>query len=197
MDNLQMSLGVIITLVIVALLFDFMNGFHDAANSIATIVSTRVLKPHQAVIWAAAFNFLAYFLFELKVAGTIGKGTIDPSIVDHYLIFGALIGAIAWNIITWYYAIPSSSSHALIGGLIGAAIAKAGAGSLISSGVLKAVAFIFISPLLGMLLGGLMMLAVSWLFRDATPRKVDRWSRRLQRISASAYALGQGGNDAQ
>ena len=197
MDNLQMSLGVIITLVIVALLFDFMNGFHDAANSIATIVSTRVLKPHQAVIWAAAFNFLAYFLFELKVAGTIGKGTIDPSVVDHYLIFGALVGAIAWNVITWYYGIPSSSSHALVGGLVGAAVAKAGFGSLISAGVLKIIAFIFIAPFLGFTIGSLMMVIVSWLCRNMSPSKVDKHFRRLQLISAAGYSLGHGGNDAQ
>ncbi|MFZ9615659.1 MAG: inorganic phosphate transporter [Fluviibacter sp.] len=197
MDNLQMSLGVIITLVIVALLFDFMNGFHDAANSIATIVSTRVLKPHQAVIWAAAFNFLAYFLFELKVAGTIGKGTIDPSIVDHYLIFGALIGAIVWNVITWYYGIPSSSSHALVGGLVGAAVAKAGFGSLISAGVLKIIAFIFIAPFLGFTIGSLMMVIVSWLCRNMSPSKVDKHFRRLQLVSAAGYSLGHGGNDAQ
>ena len=197
MDNLQMSLGVIITLVIVALLFDFMNGFHDAANSIATIVSTRVLKPHQAVIWAAAFNFLAYFLFELKVAGTIGKGTIDPSIVDHYLIFGALIGAIAWNVITWYYGIPSSSSHALVGGLVGAAVAKAGFGSLIAAGVLKIIAFIFIAPFLGFTIGSLMMVTVSWLCRNMSPGKVDKHFRRLQLVSAAGYSLGHGGNDAQ
>ena len=192
-----MSLGVIITLVIVALLFDFMNGFHDAANSIATIVSTRVLKPHQAVIWAAAFNFLAYFLFELKVAGTIGKGTIDPSIVDHYLIFGALIGAIVWNVITWYYGIPSSSSHALVGGLVGAAVAKAGCGSLISAGVLKIIAFIFIAPFLGFTIGSLMMVIVSWLCRNMSPSKVDKLFRRLQLLSAAGYSLGHGGNDAQ
>ncbi len=197
MDNLQMSLGVIITLVIVALLFDFMNGFHDAANSIATIVSTRVLKPHQAVIWAAAFNFLAYFLFELKVAGTIGKGTIDPSIVDHYLIFGALIGAIVWNIVTWYYGIPSSSSHALVGGLVGAAVAKAGFSSLISAGVLKIIAFIFIAPFLGFTIGSLMMVIVSWLCRNMSPSKVDKHFRRLQLVSAAGYSLGHGGNDAQ
>ncbi|UCV14198.1 inorganic phosphate transporter [Quatrionicoccus australiensis] len=197
MDTVQISFGVVVTLVVVALLFDFMNGFHDAANSIATIVSTRVLKPHQAVIWAAAFNFLAYFLFELKVAGTIGKGTIDPSIVDHYIIFGALVGAIIWNIITWYYGIPSSSSHALVGGLVGAAIAKAGIGGLISSGVLKIIAFIFIAPLLGFLIGGALMVIVSWICRDMAPRKVDKYFRRFQLLSAAAYSLGHGGNDAQ
>jgi PiT family inorganic phosphate transporter len=197
MDTVHISLGVVITLVVVALLFDFMNGFHDAANSIATIVSTRVLKPHQAVIWASAFNFLAYFLFELKVAGTIGKGTIDPSIVDHYVIFGALVGAIIWNIITWYYGIPSSSSHALVGGLVGAAIAKAGIGGLIQAGVLKIIAFIFIAPFLGFVIGGALMVAVSWICRDMAPRKVDKHFRRFQLLSAAAYSLGHGGNDAQ
>ncbi len=192
-----MSLGVLIFLIGLALAFDFMNGFHDAANAIATVVSTRVLKPHQAVMLATFFNFVAIFVFELKVAATVGKGTIDPAIIDHYVVFGALVAAIAWNVITWYFGIPSSSSHALIGGLIGAAVAKAGFGSLISSGIIKTVSFIFISPLVGMLLGGLVMLLISWLCRDTTPRKVDNWSRRLQLVSASAYALGHGGNDAQ
>ena len=197
MDTLNISLGVVITLVVVALLFDFMNGFHDAANSIATIVSTRVLKPQHAVIWAAGFNFLAYFLFHLKVASTIGKGTIDPSIVDHYVIFGALVGAIVWNLITWYYGIPSSSSHALVGGLVGAAVAKAGFASLIASGVLKIIAFIFVAPFLGFLIGGLLMIAVSWICRGMTQRKVDKHFRRFQLLSAAAYSLGHGGNDAQ
>ena len=167
-----MSMGVIIFLVVLALAFDFMNGFHDAANAIATVVSTRVMKPHTAVAMAAFCNVAAIFVFELKVAATVGKGTIDPSIVDHYVVFGALVGAIAWNVITWYYGIPSSSSHALIGGLIGAAIAKAGPGSLITSGVVKVVSFILISPLLGMVLGSLMMILVSWIFSSihATPR---------------------------
>ena len=197
METLNMSLWVLVTLVAVALLFDFMNGFHDAANSIATIVSTRVLKPHHAVLWAAAFNFLAYFIFQLKVASTIGKGTIDPSIVDHYVIFGALVGAISWNIITWYYGIPSSSSHALVGGLVGAAIAKAGVDSLITAGVLKIVAFIFVAPFLGFMMGGLLMVIVSWLCRNMAPKKVDKHFRRLQLLSAAAYSLGHGGNDAQ
>ena len=192
-----MSMGVIIFLVVLALAFDFMNGFHDAANAIATVVSTRVMKPHTAVAMAAFCNVAAIFVFELKVAATVGKGTIDPSIIDHCVVFGALVGAIAWNVITWYYGIPSSSSHALIGGLIGAAIAKAGPGSLITSGVVKVVSFILISPLLGMVLGSLMMILVSWIFRRSTPRRVDSWSRKLQLISASAYALGHGGNDAQ
>ncbi|MDR1996318.1 inorganic phosphate transporter [Azonexus sp.] len=197
MQTLNISLGVVVTLVVVALLFDFMNGFHDAANSIATIVSTRVLKPQHAVLWAASFNFLAYFLFHLKVAATIGKGTIDPSIVDHYVIFGALIGAIGWNLITWYYGIPSSSSHALVGGLVGAAVCKAGFGSLIASGVLKIVAFILVAPLLGFLVGGLLMVAVSWICRGMTQRRVDKHFRRFQLLSAAAYSLGHGGNDAQ
>jgi inorganic phosphate transporter, PiT family len=183
--------------VALALVFDFMNGFHDAANSIATVVSTGVLKPHQAVAWAAFFNVVALFVFQLKVATTIGKGTIDPAVVDHYVIFGALVGAIAWNIITWYFGIPSSSSHALIGGLAGAAMAKAGIGSLVAPGLLKTVAFIFVSPLLGMVLGSVMMVTVSWLFVRSTPRKVDAWFRRLQLVSASLYSLGHGGNDAQ
>ena len=192
-----MSMGVVVFLVVMALAFDFMNGFHDAANAIATVVSTRVMKPHTAVAMAALCNFAAVFIFELKVAATVGKGTIEPAVIDYYVVFGALFAAIAWNIITWYYGIPSSSSHALIGGLMGAAIAKSGTGSLISAGVIKTVAFIVISPLLGMVLGSLMMIIVSWVFRRSTPRRVDSWSRRLQLLSASAYALGHGGNDAQ
>ena len=197
MSGLDIGLGTIILLVVLALAFDFMNGFHDAANSIATIVSTRVLKPHHAVLWAAAFNFLAYFVFHLTVAKTIGKGTIDPAIVDHVVVFGALIGAIAWNVITWYYGIPSSSSHALIGGLIGAALAKVGPSGLVMAGVLKICAFIFIAPVLGFVLGGTLMVAVAWLCRPLSQRKVDRTFRRLQLVSAAAYSLGHGGNDAQ
>ena len=197
METANISFGVLALLVVMALAFDFMNGFHDAANAIATVVSTRVMKPHTAVAMAALCNVAAIFIFELKVAATVGKGTIEPSAIDYYVVFGALVGAIAWNVITWYYGIPSSSSHALIGGLIGAAMAKAGPGSLITSGVVKVVAFIFISPLLGMVLGSVMMILVSWIFRRSTPRRVDSWSRRLQLISASAYALGHGGNDAQ
>ena len=192
-----MSFEVLVLLIVVALVFDFMNGFHDAANSIATVVSTGVLKPHQAVAMAAAFNFIALFVFQLKVATTIGKGIIDADIIDQYVVFGALVGAIFWNIITWYYGIPSSSSHALIGGLVGAAVVKAGAGSLLSSGLIKVVAFIVISPLLGFVLASMLMVIFSLLARRATPRRVDRWSRRLQLISASLYSLGHGGNDAQ
>ena len=197
MEPVQISLGVVVVLVLVALAFDFMNGFHDAANSIATVVSTRVLKPYQAVLLAATFNFVALFVFQLTVAATVGKGIVDPEVVDHYVVFGALAGAIAWNIITWWYGIPSSSSHALIGGLVGAAVAKAGTGYLVPAGLLKTVAFIFIAPLLGMLLGALLMLAVAWVFVRATPARVDRWFRRIQLVSASAYSLGHGGNDAQ
>jgi inorganic phosphate transporter, PiT family len=192
-----MSFEVLVFLILVALAFDFMNGFHDAANSIATVVSTGVLRPLWAVGWAAGFNFLAFFLFETKVAATIGKGIIDTGIVDHHVIFGALIGAIAWNVITWLYGIPSSSSHALIGGLVGAAVAKAGFSALITGELLKIIAFIFVAPLLGMMLAALLMIAVSWLFVRATPRRIDGWFRRLQLLSAALYSLGHGGNDAQ
>ena len=194
---MNFSFEVLVLLIVVALLFDFMNGFHDAANSIATVVSTGVLKPHQAVLMAATFNFVALFVFHLKVATTVGKGIIDADIIDHYVVFGALSGAIAWNIITWYYGIPSSSSHALIGGLVGAAIVKAGASSLVSSGLIKVVAFIVISPLVGLLLSSLLLVISANLVRRVTPYRVDKWSRRLQLVSASMYSLGHGGNDAQ
>ena len=197
MEVSQLSLWIVVVLVLVALAFDFMNGFHDAANSIATVVSTRVLKPYQAVLLAAFFNFVALFVFELAVAKTVGRGIIDQGVVDHYLVFGALVGAIAWNVITWWYGIPSSSSHALIGGLVGAAVAKAGTWALVPAGLLKTIAFIFVAPLMGMLLGALLMLAVSWIFVKSTPSRVDRWFRRLQLVSASMYSLGHGGNDAQ
>ena len=187
----------IIFLVALALFFDFLNGFHDAANSIATVVSTGVLKPQQAVAFAAVFNIIAYFVFHLKVATTIGTGTIDPGIVDYYVVFGALIGAIFWNLITWYYGIPSSSSHALIGGLVGAGMAKAGSGALVWSGLGKTLVFIVLSPLLGFVLGSALMVAVSWICFRSTQARVDRWFRRLQLVSASLYSLGHGGNDAQ
>ncbi len=193
----QVGVGVVAALVLIALIFDFLNGFHDAANSIATVVSTRVLKPYQAVLLAAVANFVALFIFHLSVATTVGKGIVDQGIVDAYLVFGALTGAIAWNIITWYYGIPSSSSHALVGGLVGAAVAKAGSWALIPAGILKTVAFIFISPMLGLVLGSLMMLVVARLFAHSPPSRIDRWFRRLQLISASLYSLGHGGNDAQ
>jgi PiT family inorganic phosphate transporter len=192
-----MSLHILILLIALALAFDFLNGFHDAANSIATIVSTRVLRPQWAVLWAAFFNFIAFLFFGLLVAATVGKGIVHADIVDHYVVFGALVGAICWNIITWYFGIPSSSSHALIGGLAGAAVAKGGVGSLVASGFLKTTAAIVLSPLLGLALGALLMLAVSWIFSGTTPRRVDRWFRRLQFLSASLYSLGHGGNDAQ
>jgi PiT family inorganic phosphate transporter len=197
MTTMQASLWVVIMLVVLAVAFDFMNGFHDAANSIATVVSTGVLKPATAVVFAAFFNLVAIFIFHLSVAATVGKGIVQPGVVDTHVVFGALIGATAWNIVTWYYGIPSSSSHALIGGIVGAVIAKAGAGSLIGAGIWKTVLFIFVSPLLGFLLGSLMMVLVSWLFRRTRPSKVDRWFRRLQLVSAGAYSLGHGGNDAQ
>ena len=184
-------------LIVIALAFDFMNGFHDAANSIATIVSTGVLKPYQAVMWAAFFNFVAIALFELKVAATVGKGIVEPDIVDNYVIFGALIGAIAWNFITWYYGIPSSSSHALIGGMVGAVIAKAGTGPLLAPGITKTSVFIVVSPVLGMLLAGLLTVAVSWICRRRTQRVTDRWFRKLQLVSSALYSIGHGSNDAQ
>jgi PiT family inorganic phosphate transporter len=197
MQTLNISIYVLGFLIILALLFDFMNGFHDAANAIATVVSTGVLKPSHAVMMAAFFNFVAIAVFQLKVATTVGKGTIDPMVVDHYVVFGALVGAIVWNFITWYYGIPSSSSHALIGGLVGAAVAKAGTSSLISAGLIKTITFIVLSPLLGLFFGSLMMLIVSWVFVRSTPRHVDKWFRRMQLVSASMYSLGHGGNDAQ
>ena len=197
MEPVQAALWVVILLVALALLFDFMNGFHDAANSIATVVSTGVLKPTQAVALAAFFNVVAVFVFHLSVAATVGKGIVQPGIVDTHVVFGALAGAIVWNIITWVYGIPSSSSHALIGGIVGSVIAKAGAGALIASGIWKTVAFIFVSPVLGFLLGSLMMVLVAWICRRTSPNKVDRWFRRLQLVSAGAYSLGHGGNDAQ
>lgn len=197
MEVSQAALWVVIMLVVIALLFDFMNGFHDAANSIATVVSTGVLKPAQAVVFAAFFNFVAIFIFHLSVAATVGKGIVDSGVVDTHVVFGALVGAITWNVITWWYGIPSSSSHALIGGIVGAVIAKAGAGALIAGGIWKTVIFIFVSPTLGFLLGSLMMVLVSNIFRNTRPSRVDKWFRRLQLVSAGAYSLGHGGNDAQ
>jgi PiT family inorganic phosphate transporter len=197
MEHMQVALWVVLLLVGLALLFDFMNGFHDAANSIATVVSTGVLRPTQAVVFAAFFNFIAIFVFHLSVAATVGKGIADPGVVDAHVVFGALTGAITWNVVTWYYGIPSSSSHALIGGIVGAVIAKAGADALMATGILRTVLFIFVSPLLGYILGSMMMVLVAWLFRRTTPLKADRWFRRLQLVSAGAYSLGHGGNDAQ
>jgi PiT family inorganic phosphate transporter len=197
MHTIQMSMYVLALLVFLALIFDFMNGFHDAANAIATVVSTGVLKPQTAVAMSAVFNFVAIFTVGVHVATTVGKGTVDPAVVDHYVVFGALVGAIVWNVITWYYGIPSSSSHALIGGLVGAAVAKSGTGALVGGGLLKTVTWIVLSPLMGFVLGSIVMLIVSWVFVRSTPRKVDTWFRRLQLFSAAAYSLGHGGNDAQ
>ena len=197
MNSVQTAFWVVALLVILAVAFDFMNGFHDAANAIATVVSTGVLKPQQAIVFAAFFNVVAIAVFHLNVAATVGKGIVMPGVVDHHVVFGALIGAIFWNVVTWWYGIPSSSSHALIGGIVGAVIAKSGAGSLIASGVGKTVLFIFLSPLLGFLLGSLLMVLVANLCRRTSPLRVDNLFRRLQLVSAGLYSLGHGGNDAQ
>jgi PiT family inorganic phosphate transporter len=187
----------IIFLVALALAFDFLNGFHDSANAIATVVSTRVLTPKQAVLWAAFFDFIAVFCFPLLVAGTIGKGIVDLSVMDSQIIFAALTGACLWDLMTWYVGLPTSSSHALMGGLIGAALVKAGISSLVLKGILTAVAFIFISPFLGLLLGFFLGTAVYRLFRKKSPAQVDHWFRKGQLVSAALYSLGHGGNDAQ
>jgi inorganic phosphate transporter, PiT family len=194
---MDVALAILIALIAVALIFDFLNGLHDAANSIATIVSTRVLRPQYAVVWAAFFNFIAFLFFGLHVADTVGRGIVSAEAVDARVIFGALMGAISWNLITWYYGIPSSSSHALIGGLIGAGIAKAGLGSIVWSGVIKTASAIVLSPMTGFFLALLLMLIVTWLFVRMTPYAVDSTFRNLQFISASLYSLGHGGNDAQ
>ncbi len=191
------GLTLIIFLICVAILFDFLNGLHDAANSIATIVSTRVLRPQYAVGWAAFFNFIAFLFFGLHVAQTVGTGIVAPNIVDDHVIFGALMGAIVWNLVTWWAGIPSSSSHALIGGLVGAGSAKGGFGAVVWSGLGKTAAAIVGSPLLGFILALLLVLVVSWLFIRTTPLAVDRYFRGLQFVSASLYSLGHGGNDAQ
>jgi inorganic phosphate transporter, PiT family len=187
----------LIGLIAVALAFDFLNGLHDAANSIATIVSTRVLRPQYAVFWAAFFNFIAFLFFGLHVAQTVGTGIITPDIIDDYVIFGALMGAISWNLLTWALGIPSSSSHALIGGLVGAGIAKAGIGAVVWSGVIKTGSAVVFSPALGFVLALFLVLAVSWIFVRRTPLAVDNIFRSLQFVSASFYSLGHGGNDAQ
>jgi PiT family inorganic phosphate transporter len=191
------SIAFILAIIGVALFFDFVNGFHDSANSIATIVSTRVLSPLAAVVWAAFFNFVAAFGFGTAVARTIGSGLIDLSIVDPLVILGGLAGAIVWDLLTWYWGIPSSSSHALIGGYGGAAVAKAGINALILGGWVKPILFIFVAPILGMVLGMILMIATAWILRRATPRGVDRYFRRLQLLSAAAYSLSHGTNDAQ
>ena len=187
----------IIFLVFLALLFDFLNGFHDSANAISTIVSTRVLSPRIAVVYAAFFNFCAFFFFGLHIANTIGKGIIDIHVVDQSVVFGALIGACGWDIITWYFGLPTSSSHALIGGMIGAAVVKAGPGSLIIPGILKVVMFIFIAPCVGLFLGFFYGVLVHWIFRKSSPREVDNFFRRGQLVSTALYGMGHGGNDAQ
>jgi len=191
------NLLAVVALIGVALIFDFINGFHDAANSIATVVSTRVLSPGKAVIWAAFFNFVAAFTFGTAVAKTVGSGLVDINIVSFSVIFAALIGAIAWDLITWYFGLPTSSSHALIGGYAGAAVAKAGFAAIIPGGWSKTLLFIVLAPLIGMVLGFFIMVAVLWIFRWFSPSRVDRWFRRLQLLSAAAYSLGHGGNDAQ
>jgi len=188
---------IVSAIIVVALIFDFVNGFHDAANSIATVVSTRVLSPRWAVVWAAFFNFIAFLFFGVHVANTIGKGIVDPSIVDGQVIFAALVGAIAWDMITWWFGIPSSSSHALIGGMAGAAVAKAGTQVLDTAGLTKVGVSIILSPLIGLMLAFAMMTAVFWIFRRFTPARVDTWFRRGQLVSAALYSLGHGGNDAQ
>ena len=187
----------ILFLITLALLFDFLNGFHDSANSIATVVSTRVLSPKLAIIWASFFNFLAFLFFGLHVANTIGKGIVDITTVDQMTIFGALVGACGWNIITWYLGLPTSSSHALIGGMIGAALVKTGPSSLVWKGIIKTVVFIFVSPILGLILGLGLGVAVYWLFRKSAPSQVDHIFRKGQLVSAAFYSLGHGGNDAQ
>jgi PiT family inorganic phosphate transporter len=192
-----LALPVLFGLIFVALAFDFLNGLHDAANSIATIVSTRVLRPQYAVAWAAFFNFVAFLVFGLHVANTLGTGIIDPGIVDPQVIFAALMGAIVWNLLTWWLGIPSSSSHALIGGLVGGGFAKAGMGALVWSGLSKTLAAIVLSPLVGFLLALVLVAVVSWLSVRSTPFVVDRAFRTLQFVSASLYSLGHGGNDAQ
>jgi PiT family inorganic phosphate transporter len=196
-DTLALGLPALVALIAVALFFDFLNGLHDAANSIATIVSTRVLRPQYAVLWAAFFNFIAFLFFGLHVATTVGTGIVDASVTDARVIFGALMGAIVWNIITWTLGIPSSSSHALIGGLVGAGAAKAGLGAIVWSGLGKTAAAIVLSPLLGFVLALLLTLIVSWIFVRSTPYAVDATFRWLQFVSASLYSLGHGGNDAQ
>ncbi len=190
-------LTLIACIVLIALLFDFINGFHDAANSIATVVSTRVLTPLQAVVWAAFFNFVAAFGFGVQVAKTVGKGVVDANVVDQWMILAGLVGAIAWDLITWYWGLPTSSSHALIGGFAGAAVAKAGFASLIAAGLIKIGIFMVLAPLIGLTVGFLLMLATVWIFKNATPGRVDWLFRRLQLVSAAAYSLGHGTNDAQ
>jgi PiT family inorganic phosphate transporter len=191
------TLVAVVALVAVALIFDFINGFHDAANSIATVVSTRVLSPGRAVAWAAFFNFIAAFLFGTAVAKTVGSGMVDLSVVTHTVIFSGLVGAILWDLFTWYYGLPTSSSHALFGGYAGAAVAKAGFGAIIVAGWTKTLVFMVVAPVIGLSAGLLLMVANYWTFRRRAPREVDGWFRRLQLVSAGAYSLMHGANDAQ
>jgi PiT family inorganic phosphate transporter len=184
-------------IVALVLLFDFINGFHDSANSIACVVSTKVLSPFAAVCMAAFFNFMAFLIFPLRVATTMGKGVVEPDVLNLNVIAAALVAAIAWNLITWWWGLPSSSSHTLVGGLIGAAVVNSGFGSVISGGVIKIVAFIFIAPLLGFIVSFFLSSVIMWMFRGVSPFSVDKWFRRLQIVSASAFSLGHGGNDAQ
>jgi PiT family inorganic phosphate transporter len=193
---LSFDLGVVF-IILVALTFDFLNGFHDAANSIATVVSTRVLSPQKAVLWAAFFNFVAAFVMGTAVAKTMGKGMIDISVVNEHVILAGLIGAIFWNLVTWYYGLPVSSSHSLIGGYAGAAVARAGIGAILLSGWTKTLIFIVLAPVMGAVLGFLLMVAVTWIFRRWHPFRLDQVFRRLQLVSAALYSLGHGGNDAQ
>src|SRR3977135_3144864 len=192
-----MLLWTVGALIFVALAFDYLTGFHDAANSIATVVSTRVLSPGQAVIWAAFFNFVAAFTFGTAVASTVGSGMVDIKVVSFAVIFAGLVGAIIWDLITWYYGLPTSSSHALVGGYAGAAVAKAGFAAIIAGGWTKTIIFIFLSPLIGLVLGYLIMVSILWIFRWMPPSRVDRWFRRLQLLSAAAFSLNHGANDAQ
>ncbi len=187
----------VVVIIIIALIFDFLNGFHDSANSIATIVSTRVLTPRKAVLWAAFFNLVAAFMFDVHVAKTLGKGLVDLNAVNEYVIMGGLIGAIVWNIITWFYGLPTSSSHALMGGYAGAAIAKAGFGSILYGGWTKTLMFIFLAPLMGMLMGFILMVILIWIFHDRSSSKINGVFRKLQLVSAALYSLGHGTNDAQ
>ncbi len=192
-----MEVLIVVSLIGIALVFDYINGFHDAANSIATVVSTRVLSPGQAVIWAAFFNFVAAFGFGTAVAKTVGKGMIDIQVVTFAVIFAGLVGAIVWDLITWYFGLPTSSSHALIGGYAGAAVAKAGLGAIIPAGWTKTLIFIVLSPMIGLVFGLLLMTAIFWIFRNTAPRKIDHWFRRLQLLSAALFSLSHGANDAQ
>jgi inorganic phosphate transporter, PiT family len=194
---MEQAIVIMALLVAVALIFDFMNGFHDAANSIALMVSTRLLTPQAAVLWAAFFNFIAFLIFGTAVAKMVGKGLIDPDIVNNAVIFGALCGAITWNIITWWLGIPSSSSHALVGGLVGAGVAKGGTGAIIAGGLIKTSVFIIVSPMFGMLVAMLLMVLVLWIVEKRSPYPTERVFNKLQFVSSSLYSLGHGGNDAQ